>query len=218
MPPASPAADSARPRKKKAAKKKSRRKSGTPSRALTTVERPEAGVPRGADNPGLNGGTLIPGAGRGPAPGTGGRPKSVLREKLHDIFQSRTGIIEQIADGVVIHRTRIRITDILPFVKLDCRKCKDPEAGKAAIEGLMNDPVDDCFVTIEGTVSATPKERLAALDLAGKYGPGAVKQIGVEVVRGKVTDTLDYLRQNLTEADFDRVRAGLREIWVVKAA
>lgn len=220
MTPAKPDADAKpRPPKKRKTARKSRPKSRTAVVVASPVPSPDAGVSRGAANPGLNGGTLIPGAGRGPQPGTGGRPKSILREKLHDIFQSRTEIIEAIADGEAIHRTRIRVTDILPFLILECPNCGTE--GKELKEKLvisMANPIDDLYRTIEGTVSASPKERLQALDLAGKYGPGVVKQVGVEVVREKVVETLDFLRENLTEADFERLRPGLKSIWVVKAA
>jgi hypothetical protein len=203
------------------AKKKSRPKSRPKSEAAPTIERPDAGVPRGGLIRQKHGGAIGPGAaagGRGPAPGTGGRPKSSLREKLRDIFEGRVAVIEQIADGEAIHRTRIRVADLVPYVKFDCANCGADDVGKQMIEATLLRPIDDQYVTIEGTVSASPKDRLAALDLAGKYGPGVVKQVGVEVVREKVVETLDYLRDNLTEADFERVRLGLRSIWVVKAA
>lgn len=204
---------------KAAAKKKSRKKSRAVVAASSTIERPEAGVPRSDTIPGLNGGTLYRGAasgGRGPAPGTGGRPTSLLRSNLTAILETGVDNIRAIAEGKLVEKKRFRVLDLLPYVELECPNCGIEGAREALRAKLASD--DYMYQTIECEVSATAKDRLSAYDLAGKYGPGTVKQIGVETVRDKVVETLDYLRGRLDPALFEEVKVGLRVIWVVRAA
>lgn len=203
-------------KKKPAARKKSRAKSRAPVAAASTIERPASGVARGAPIPGRNGGTLIPGAGRGPEPGTGGRPSSHLRASLTAVLEKGVPEIERIAMGQLVERKRFRVLDLLPFVTLECPNCGTEGAREALLVKLRSD--DDIFQTIECDVSASAADRVRALDLAGKYGPGVVKQIGVEVVREKVIETLDLLRERVDPALFAELRPLLRDIWVVRAA
>lgn len=217
MPSKTPAADAPpRPRKKSAAKKKSRAKSRAVGGVPATIERPEAGVPRGAPIPGRNGGTLIPGAGRGPEPGKGGRPTSLLRSNLTAVLEAGVPHIAAIASGQLVEKTRARIRDLAPYLK--CANCGEGGSGSPGLGMVIADAENHMYVTIEVEQSATAADRIRALDLAGKYGPGAVKQIGVEVVRDKVVETLDLLRERLDPKIFDELRPLLRDIWVVKAA
>lgn len=171
---------------------------------------------RGGTIPGRNGGTLVPGAGRGPEPGHGGRPTSALRANLTAILETGVDNIRAIAEGALVERKRFRVLDLLPYVDLTCPNCGTEGARESLRAKLASD--DYLFQTIECEVSATAKERLSAYDLAGKYGPGVVKQIGVEVVRDKVVETLDLLRDRLDPKTFDEIRPLLRDIWVVRAA
>lgn len=221
MTPARPDADAPppRPRKKSASKKKSGRKSRSRSTVVAPVPRPEAGVPRG-DTIRLRTGQELPrgaaSGGRGPEPGHGGRPPNLLRSNLTDVLAKGVPAIEAIAMGMLVERKRFRVLDLLPYVELECPNC-GVEGARESLKAKLRS-VDDIFQTIECDVSASAADRIRALDLAGKYGPGVVKQIGVEVVRDKIVETLDLLRERLDPKMFDELRPLLRTIWVVKAA
>lgn len=80
--------------------------------------------------------------GRGPRPGTGGRPPSEIRALLRGSFRERVAILEQIADGAAVCTV------------------KAPDGSET-----------------QTMVSASPADRLKAIDMLGKYGLGTTQEV-----------------------------------------
>lgn len=160
------------PAKKKSAKraaktpapvKKSAQKPSAKSSAPPAAKVRRAGVPQ------KHGGMLIPGAGGGPQPGSG-RPTSVLREKLRGVVEDRVGILEAIVDGEPMVRTTVSLRSVLPWATC-------PNCGEKGMEATNPDMVDE--ITIAAKTSASPRDRIGALDLAAKYGVGTKDELSV---------------------------------------
>lgn len=137
----------------------------------------------------------------GGKPGRSGRPPSVIRERLRGSFDDRVHILEAIADGEPMVKTRVPLAAVLPHV--ECAECGGravPKEGRDAIE-------------VNGTTSATPKDRKDAMDLLARYGLGTLKEVNVETVRGKVQETLEIIRAHCPGEQADRIVAALRPIW-----
>ena len=69
------------------------------------------------------------------------------------------------------------------------------------------------YVELEVDASATPKDRLAALDLMAKYGLGALKEISVENVRERVQRTLGVIRAHCPPETVEKMLPELRSAW-----
>ena len=106
---------------------------------------------------------LIPGKGRGPAPGTGGRPPSLIREQLRGSFTERIAFLNSVADGVPIVRQRVLVMDVAPH--LCCPTCGE-------LSGLQLKDLKAAVQEIEVVGSASVKDRLQAVDMTAKYGLG----------------------------------------------
>lgn len=126
-----------------------------------------------------HGGALVRGGRRGNRGNRSaiGRPPSVIREKLRGSFQDRIPLLEQIIDGSVVQKTRVRVHDVLPH--LTCKNCGEQQIAPT-------DPAKSEDVEVEAMVSATPKDRIAALDLQAKYGLGQLKAISEEVAHARM--------------------------------
>lgn len=173
------------------------------SRKKSPGTRPPRGVGRGAVIPTTRG-KLIAGAGRGPQKGTGGRPPSILRSGLTEVLERGIPEIEKIARGDLVHKTRVRVADLSGL--LECANC-----GEASL--VLSDPENHLYTTVESLESASPRDRLKAYEVAGTYGPGAVKQISMETVRDKVQETLNIIRAHVTPEVFETMKPELRAAW-----
>jgi hypothetical protein len=106
----------------------------------------------------------------------------------------RISVIEEIADGRPVKRAEVSLLAVLKHAH--CPTCGDklkpnPETTAA----------DLAMLTLEGLESASPSDRLKAIDLAGKYGLGT--QDTVTLVSPEVTDRLERQVQII----------GSRETW-----
>jgi hypothetical protein len=151
--------------------------------------------------PQAHGGAIRRGSLPGNTPGTGA-PPSLLRDKLRGSFAERTHIIEQIADGVPMQRAVFPLAAILQHAS--CPKCGDK---------LKPNDVTALLVEIQGQISASPKDRLGALDLAAKYGLGTVKEISVDNVRDRVSQTLSVIRSHCSVEQAATIINALRPVW-----
>lgn len=156
--------------------------------------------------PQKHGGALIPGAGGGPQPGSG-RPPSVLRDRLRGALEARVPIIEQIADGTPIKRADIPLASVLRYAK--CPSCN----GKLEKLATLTD-ADLVFVSLEGKESASPSDRVKALDLAAKYGLGAKEEVTLVSpdVRARVEATVALILTR-TEWSSETLLAELDKVW-----
>lgn len=145
----------------------------------------------------------MPGAGGGVQPGSG-RPPSVIREHLRGSFYDRVGIITDIADGKPMQHARLRMIDILPHIV--CTNCGESHqaAPKADTDALLE---------FDAMISASPKDRLAALDLAAKYGLGTLKEVSIENVRERVAGTLEVIRSHIAPEVYQAMLPQLRAQW-----
>lgn len=137
------------------------------------------------------------------APGTG-RPPSQIRERLRGSLSDRIPLLEAIADGKVIQKTRVGIVDLLPHVV--CANC-----GEAQIRPA--DPEEAAFVEIDALVSASPRDRIMALDLQAKYGLGQLKEISIENVRERVAATMAVIRQHVAPELYQQMLPQIRAQW-----
>lgn len=158
-----------------------------------------------------NGGALIPGAGGGPQPGAG-RPTNELRHKLTTVLDKGVPVLDQIAQGQVVNRRRFKVADLLPHVALNCPNCGEHDL-KEKLDLSLLDLEYGMYMTIEIMESASAKERIAALALAGDFGPGKVKQVSTDTVREKVRETLQIVREALTPEQYLPIHERLRELW-----
>lgn len=119
-------------------------------------------VGKPATMPGANGGTLM----RGYVGQRNGRPSSIVREQLRGLLTDRIPIIAAIADGEAVRKSRVPLASLLRFAR--CPTCDGGFEATCA-------PEDIPFVEIEGKVSASPSDRIKALEMAGRYGLGPQK-------------------------------------------
>lgn len=120
--------------------------------------------------PTKHGGFLIAGGGNGPPKGEGGRPPSYLRDRLRGTLAERIPLIEQIADGRPIKEAEIPLVNVLRYA--ECPKC----GGDLKKLTEVSD-ADTVLITLRGRESATPNDRIKALDLAAKYGLGTKDEV-----------------------------------------
>lgn len=130
------------------------------------------------------------------------RPASVIREKLRGSFDDRLVLLEDIADGECVAKMQVGLAEVLP--SLACPSCQ--AVGMVVREGSG-------VKEIEVRASATPKERLVALDILAKYGLGQLKEVSVENVRERVSRTVALARQMLGPDVAEQFVAGMRPIW-----
>ena len=160
--------------------------------AKTTALIPQArgGALRAGGKPGNRGGT--------------GRPSALIRADLRDELARRPALLGAIMDGEPLQVIRVPLPSVLQHAK--CPRCGD---------ALTPEDVDTAaFVELRGTVSASPKDRIAAFDTAAKYGLGALKEISVENVRERVGATLDVIRQHCPPQQAAALINALRPVWV----
>ena len=159
-------------------------------------------VPVGALIPQRHGGALRNGN-PGNAGNPLGRPPSIVRDAFRESFADRLEILQEIADGRPVTTYRLELRQILPH--LACNHCSSPLELKAGAP-----------TSVEWTVtgSASPKDRVQAIDVMGKYGLGALKEVSTEHVRAKVAATLDVIRRLVPLELAARIVDELRKIWI----
>lgn len=149
----------------------------------STDQSTEPVVPVGALIPQPHGGAIRNG---GTNVGGPGRPRSALRDRLTGSFEDRITVLEHVADGIVSVRL----------------------VGKCEACGHEGGPL-----TLDEIKAATPAiaDRLKAIDLMGKYGPGAVKEVSVDEVQGRLQQTINEIFATLptdeAQALVDRIEA-----------
>ena len=152
------------------------------------------------------GGYFISGAGGGRANGLlGGRPPSILRERLAGTLADRIPVIESIADGTPVKNVEVLVNDLLPYAA--CPNCGEPmEASDAAKSAL---------ITIQAKESASPGDRIRALDLAAKYGLGTKDEVTLVSpdVRARLEATVGLVASQ-TQWNTDELLARLDAVWV----
>lgn len=125
---------------------------------------------------------------RGGTPGNpgGGRPPSVLRERLRGSFAERIPVLEGFADGVVPLSQR-------------CEFC-----GKEPTEKL------------EAVLKVLGNDRLRALEIMAKYGLGVTKALSDEEVKERLRQTLATIRGALPPAQAEQLIDLIEPHWSAK--
>ena len=145
----------------------------------------------------------------GGKPGRSGRPPALLRQKLAGTLANRLQVVRDIADGVPMVKTRIALRDVLPHLTgvLHCSSC-----GADYIVSGNDAESGDIEITAVG--SATPRDRLMALDLAGRYGLGAARDVNIENVRERMQRTLEIIRRRCPPELAVEIITAMRPIWL----
>lgn len=164
--------------------------SGTPPAgdAVVIVEQPHGGALQ-VGNPGNRGGL--------------GVPTSLIRERLRGSYADRLEFLSEVVDGKVMQRIEVPLFNVLPHAT--CPNCGDQ---------LQERKSEDLFlVTIEGRVSASVKDRIAALDQMAKYAIGTLKEVSVENVRDRMRATMAVIRENTSPELAARLASLIRPLW-----
>lgn len=117
-----------------------------------------------------HGGAIYQGAPANPVAGTG-RPPSELRARLRGTMADRIGVVESIADGEPMQKMTVPLLSVMQHVR--CPKCGE------GMKTISKDIVEIMSLTIVAKVSASPRDRLSAIDLAAKYGLGTKDEISM---------------------------------------
>lgn len=171
-----------------------------------TVEPTEKGKGRRMPQP--HGGVLVAGAGGGRENGLkGGRPASELRKRLAGSLAERVQIAEAIADGAAVKDAEIPLLAVLQYA--ECPKCG------GALKKLAEVPdTDVALIRLKARESATPRDRLSALDLMAKYGIGTKDEVTLVSpdVRLRLERTVQIIAQQESWTSEDLL-ARLDAIW-----
>ena len=152
--------------------------------------------------PGRNGGTLKRGN-TGNKGGTG-RPANEVRERLLESVRTHSpGVVDDIASGKPVQRARLRVADLVPFVT--CANCGEHE--------IKANDLDAMVAEVDVEISASPRDRIAALEFASKYGLGPVKEVSVDSVRERVTDTLDIIQRHVSPEQYAAIVHDIEPVW-----
>lgn len=170
----------------------------------TAAKRSRAKKPTAAAVPQPHGGALVPGAGGGNQPGAG-RPPSLLREQLRGGYAERMEFLNRVVDGEVMQRAEIPLLAVLPHVV--CPNCG--EGGQAPKDGVLS----LLTVTFEAKVSASVKDRIAALEHQAKYGLGVLKEVSVENVRARVEETLAVINTHCSPEHAATIIQAIEPVW-----
>lgn len=152
--------------------------------------------------PGRNGGTLRRG---GPNGGAGGRPTNELRDRYRDVVNELgPDIVREIASGKPIQRTRVRLLDVYKYCA--CANCGELALKPAKLEEAL-------FIEIDAEISASPRDRIGALEHAGKYSVGPLKEITVKDVRERLNRTLDKIQTHTSAEQFAAIVKDIEPEW-----
>jgi hypothetical protein len=148
------------------------------------------------------GGALLSGGKPGNKGGTG-RPTNEIREMLRGFVSDHAVIIADIARGEPVHRTHVRITDLVEHVH--CQKCGVPQ--------LRPNDIDAALTEIAVVVSASPRDRIAALEYASRYGVGTIKEVSIDSVRERMGRTLDLIRERVAPEQYASIVQAIGPVW-----
>ena len=90
---------------------------------------------------------------------------------------------------------------------------RPPSALRERLRGSFHERVA-VLEQIADDESATHRDRMRAVDILAKYGLGQLREVSVEDVRGRLSATLELLRQELDPDQADHLIMRLREIWI----
>jgi hypothetical protein len=139
----------------------------------------------------------------GGKPGRSGRPVQAFRDALFGDLEERRQFAASVVDGTPMQRIRVRVASLAPFVA--CATCGGSEVrpidGEAA----------EAEISVEA--SASPKDRLNALDWMAKYSVGTVKEVSVDNVRDRLDRTLDLIQARVSPEQFALLVAELQPVW-----
>lgn len=166
--------------------------------AQKTTDEPT--VPVGALVKQAHGGALRNGGTNRGGPGVA---PSALRERLRGSFAQRESVITDIADGKPCQTVRMSLASLSSH--LVCANCGESEIKPDSPEAML--------VEINVEVSASPKDRLAALDLMAKYGLGALKEVSRENVQERLKATLETIRSVLGADEAETVITAIQGHW-----
>lgn len=139
----------------------------------------------------------------GTSKGGPGRTVSEVRVALKQAFAGRMTVLEDIADGEAVQRARVPLLTVLPHAT--CPKCGT---------GLKAKDVDGALlIEVNGHVSASPADRMKALDLMAKYGIGTLKEVSSDDVRDKLRATLALLTERLGPEAAEPIIREMEGIW-----
>lgn len=133
-----------------------------------------------------------------------GRPPSVIRDQLRGSYSERVTFLDRVIDGHVMQRAELPLFLLLPHIA--CPTCDKKGLKFAAAE-------TGHLVTLDLTVSASVKDRIAALEHQAKYGLGALKEVSVENVRERVAATLGVIRSLCSRENAEQIVNALRPVW-----
>jgi hypothetical protein len=174
------------------------------SRHKTAVKTAEGVQPAGQGSTGLrpqrHGGGLLPGGLPGNKGGTG-RPPSQIRAALRASYDARMGFLDDVIDGKVQQTVQYPVLELARHV--ECKKCKTP---LQAVDASILD-------SITVRVSASTKDRIAAVEHQAKYSLGQLKEISVENVREKLERQVELLRNRFSGEVLNTLLREMREIW-----
>lgn len=148
-------------------------------------------------------GALLSGGQPGNKGGTG-RPPNEIRAMLRETVGGHGSVVDDIASGKPIQRIEVPLLSLLPHAS--CPKCGDRLVSELSAG-------DQILITIEGKVSASPRDRIAALEYAARYGLGALKDISVDSVRERMQRTLDILQARTTPEQYVEIVRELQPVW-----
>lgn len=83
----------------------------------------------------------------------------------------RIGVVESIADGEPMQKMEVPLLSIMQHVR--CPTCGE------GMKTISKDIVEIMSITIVVKASASPRDRLSAIDLAAKYGLGTREEINL---------------------------------------
>lgn len=177
-------------------KKKPARKTTAKSAAVAKVPQPHGGALNSGGTPGNKGGT--------------GRPRSEVRDKLLASFDRNSlELIDSVVRGEVMSKARWPMISTVKYFK--CKDCGGKNFTPDEAEGATI--IDLLLVEIEVAVSASVRDRLAAIDMQAKYGLGTVKEITTDAVKDRLTKTLDKIQERCPPELYQMLMMDLKLIW-----
>jgi hypothetical protein len=151
--------------------------------------------------PGRNGGRLRTGGSNG---GAGGRPTNEFRRRLFEAIDKQApDVVRDIASGKPIVKMRVMVASVAPH--LTCANCGENQ--------LTPKSPEDAIAEISVEASASPKDRIAALEYGSKYAVGAIKEVSVEHVRERMKATLEVIRTHVSAEQLAAIVKDVQPLW-----
>ena len=89
---------------------------------------------------------------------------------------------------------------------------RPPSTLRERLRGSFEDRVT-VLEEIADDEAADPQDRIRAVDTLAKYGIGTLREMSVESVRDRLSDTLQVLREELPPEQAAHIINRLREVW-----